>query len=180
MHLWPHWITVNMSGPHLCFWPGLLMPCLWLLKWKHLGEVIGMPCALLIAHSAACGGQILLSSLLMGKPGTEDVGSRETARLPTAHLQKRQRLVGSTASQESVNHASEVSMKTWTMGLGSFSIAECTEEGRAGRYMVTPSALLTPKTTTQILTCAHPFTLKTTMDYSYHDTWTSLNSYRTL
>lgn len=72
----------------------------------------GMACAVLTVRSAACGRQILLSPSLMGEPGTKDVGSRETAGLPTAHLQKEQRLIGSADSLESVNHALEVSMKT--------------------------------------------------------------------
>lgn len=153
---------------------------LWLLKWKQLGEVKGVSCAVLIAHSAACGRQILLLPLLMGKPGTKDVGSRETARLSTAHLLKGQRLVGSTDSRESVNHASEVSMKIWTKGLGSFSTAERTEEEGLGVTWLHHVPSSPPKTTTQTLTYAHSFTLRPTMEYSYHETWTSLNSYRTL
>lgn len=42
----------------------------------------------------------------------EEMDSREAARLLTAHLQRGQRVIGSTDSQESINHAFEVSMKT--------------------------------------------------------------------
>lgn len=63
----------------------------------------------------------------MGSQGMEEMGCRETARLPTAHLKRGQGVTGSTDSQEPINDAFEVSTKTQTMGQGSLLTAEHTE-----------------------------------------------------
>lgn len=85
----------------------------------------------------------------------EELDCRETARLPTACLRRGQGVTGSTDSQEPINDAFEVCMKTQTMEQGSLLTAEHTEY-RAESHTNAPQALLTPPRLTKIkLTHSH-------------------------
>jgi hypothetical protein len=79
----------------------------------------------------------------------EEMDCRETVRLPAAHLKREQGVTGSTDSQEPINDAFEVCIKTQTMEQGSLLTAEHTEY-RAERCTNAPWALLTSPCLTKI------------------------------